>query len=70
VRAALPRSALLLAAACDGPQSALDPAGPAAASIHLLGVVMYVGAAIVTMLVTVLMLMPFLRRHPYPARRN
>lgn len=48
--------------ACAGPQSALDPAGPSAASIHLLGIFMYVGATIVTLLVTALMLVPFLRR--------
>ena len=52
----------LLLAACDGPQSALDPAGPIADSLHQLGIVMYVGAAVVTLLVTVLMLVPFLRR--------
>ncbi len=51
-------------AGCTGPQSALDPAGPSAASIHLLGVVMYVGAAFVTVLVTVLMLVPVVRRRP------
>src|SRR5690606_16705219 len=38
------------------------PAGPAAASIHRLGIAMYAGAALVTLLVTVLMLVPFLRR--------
>ena len=40
--------ASLLTAACGGPQSALDPAGPGAASIHRLGMFMYVGAALVT----------------------
>ena len=52
----------VLLAGCAGPQSALDPAGPSAASIHLLGIFMYVGATLVTLLVTVLMLLPFLRR--------
>jgi cytochrome c oxidase subunit 2 len=54
-------------AGCAGPQSALDPAGPSAASIHRLGVVMYVG---VTLLVTVLMLVPFLRRREGRANHN
>ena len=53
--------AVLLLAGCSGPQSALDPAGPSAASIHILGLVMYAGAALVTVLVAVLMLVPFLR---------
>ena len=61
-----PRRLLLwpasLLAACDGPQSAHDPAGPIASSIHQLGIAMYIGAALVTLLVTVLMLAPFLRR--------
>jgi cytochrome c oxidase subunit II len=52
----------VLLAACDGPQSALDPGGPIADSLNRLGIVMYVGAAVVTLLVTVLMLIPFLRR--------
>jgi cytochrome c oxidase subunit II len=69
-RRALPGPALLLLAGCDGPQSALDPAGPAAASIHLLGLFMYAGAALVTLLVTVLMLAPFLRRGEPQARRR
>jgi cytochrome c oxidase subunit 2 len=63
-------TALVLLAACGGPQSALDPAGPTAASINLLGWIMYVGAAIVTLLVTALMLVPFLRRRERPANRT
>ena len=51
-----------LLAGCAGRQSALDPAGPIADSINTLGLVMYAGAAAVTLLVTVLMLIPFLRR--------
>ena len=51
-------------------QSALDPAGPVAAAIHQLGMVMYVGAAVVTALVTVLMLVPFLRRKERPVNRK
>ncbi|MFP5285858.1 MAG: hypothetical protein ACLGI9_08985, partial [Thermoanaerobaculia bacterium] len=45
-----------------GRQSALDPAGPSAASIDRLGTIMYVGAALVTLLVSVLMLGPLLSR--------
>lgn len=54
--------AVVLLAGCAGKQSALDPAGPSAASIHFLGIIMYIGAAIVTLLVTVLMIIPFVRR--------
>jgi cytochrome c oxidase subunit 2 len=61
-RPLLPLWMVLLLAGCDGPQSALDPAGPSAASIHVLGIVMYIGATLVTLLVTVLMLVPFLSR--------
>ena len=53
---------MLFLAGCSGPASSLDPAGPSAASINLLGLIMYAGAAVVTLLVTVLMLVPFLRR--------
>jgi cytochrome c oxidase subunit II len=60
----------LLLAGCAGQQSALDPAGPSAASIHQLGMIMYVGAAGVTLLVTVLMLVPFLRRRARPVNRK
>lgn len=49
-------------AGCSGPQSTLDPAGPSASSIHLLGMIMYAGAAAVTLLVTLLMVAPFLLR--------
>lgn len=61
---------VLLLSGCSGSQSALDPAGPNAASLHLLGVIMYVGAAIVTLLVTLLMLYPFLRRRHAPVDRR
>ena len=54
--------AIVLLAACAGPQSALDPAGPSAASIHRLGIIMWIGATLVTLLVVVLMLVPFLSR--------
>jgi cytochrome c oxidase subunit 2 len=57
---------LQLLTACAGPQSALDPAGPNAHSLHVLGVVMYVGAAVVTLLVTALMLYPLFRRRRAP----
>jgi cytochrome c oxidase subunit 2 len=62
MRADLRPPLCLALAGCAGQQSALDPAGPSAASIHQLGVSMYVGAALVTLLVTVLMLVPFVRR--------
>jgi cytochrome c oxidase subunit II len=58
----LPLCCTIFLASCAGRQSALDPAGPAAASIHRLGIWMYIGAILVTLLVTVLALMPFLRR--------
>lgn len=51
---------------CTGPQSALDPAGPNATALHHLGIAMYVGAAAVTLLVSALMLYPFVRRTPQP----
>ena len=55
---------------CAGPQSALDPAGPSATSIAHLGTIMYVGAAIVTGLVCVLMLVPFMRRQERRVNRK
>ena len=61
---------IVLLAGCAGPQSALDPAGPSAASIHRLGIWMYVGATLVTLLVTVLAIVPFLRRRERPVNRN
>jgi cytochrome c oxidase subunit 2 len=51
-------------------QSALDPAGPSAASIDRLGTVMYAGAALVTLLVCALMLAPFLRRRERRANQK
>ena len=67
-RLALLSAALL--ASCAGRQSVLDPAGPSAASIHELGIFMYIGAALVTLLVTVLMLLPFLRSREGPVNRD
>jgi cytochrome c oxidase subunit 2 len=61
---------MVLPAGCAGPQSALDPAGPSAASIHRLGIWMYVGATLVTLLVTGLALVPFLRRRERPVNRR
>ncbi|HEU4630046.1 MAG TPA: cytochrome c oxidase subunit II [Gemmatimonadaceae bacterium] len=61
---------VVLLAGCAGRQSALDPAGPAAASIHRLGVWMYVGATLVVLLVTVLAVMPFLRPRERPVNRR
>lgn len=55
-------SVAALTSGCRGIQSALDPAGPSAGSIRLLGVIMFVGAAVVTALVVVLILAPFMRR--------
>jgi cytochrome c oxidase subunit II len=60
----------LLLPACAGPQSALDPAGPAAASIHRLGILMWIGATVVTLLVVVLMLVPFLSRRERVVNRK
>jgi cytochrome c oxidase subunit II len=60
----------LLPAACTGPQSVLDPAGPSARSIHQLGLGMYLVAALVTLLVTGLMLVPFLRRRERRVNRK
>ncbi len=62
--------ATLALAGCGGPQSALDPAGPSAVSLHRLGIIMYVGAALVTLLVTALMLVPFLRPRDRPVNRT
>lgn len=61
---------VLLLAGCGGPQSALDPAGPSAEALHRLGIIMYVGAALVTLLVTTLMLVPFLRPRGRPVNRG
>ncbi len=64
-RAGLSWAALLptsLLAGCAGPQSVHDPAGPTAQSIGRLGVTMYVVATLVVVLVTVLALIPVLRR--------
>ena len=60
----------MLLAGCAGRQSALDPAGPAAASIDRLGDWMYAGAAVVVVLVTVLTLLPVLRRGERQPRRK
>jgi cytochrome c oxidase subunit 2 len=60
----------LVLAACTGPQSTLQPAGPSAGSIHQLGTVMYVAAAVVAILVTVLILLPFLRPRNRPANQK
>jgi cytochrome c oxidase subunit II len=53
---------IALLAACAGPQSVHDPAGPTAASIHRLGITMYVIATLVVLLVSVLALIPIVRR--------
>jgi cytochrome c oxidase subunit 2 len=62
--------AIASVSACAGPQSALDPAGPAAASIHRLGIVLWIGAAVVTGLVVVLMLVPFVSRRERVVNRR
>lgn len=62
--------ASVLVVGCAGPQSALDPAGPSAASIHRLGIWMYIGATLVTLLVTALALVPFLHRRERPVNRR
>ena len=67
MRGDVPVSALCAAvvlSACTGPQSALHPVGPTAASIHVLGLFMYAVAAAVTVLVVALALAPFLRKEP------
>jgi hypothetical protein len=66
---AIVASALLLVR-CAGPRSVIDPAGPAAASIHHLGLVLWIGAKFVTGLVTVLMLVPFLHRRERSVNRR
>ena len=66
----LPLWAIVLLSACAGPQSALDPAGPSAASIHRLGIVLWIGATFVTLLVVVLMLVPFVSRRERVVNRN
>lgn len=73
LRADLPRRAVwvdALLAGCSGRQSALDPAGPSAASIDRLGTIMYVIATLVTLMVVALMLIPFLRRRDGPVNRK
>jgi len=60
----------LVLAGCTGPQSTLQPAGPSADSIHQLGTVMYVAAALVAILVTALILLPFLRPRNRPANQK
>lgn len=62
--------ATVILSACAGPQSALDPAGPSAASIHRLGIVLWIGATLVTVLVVVLMLVPFLSRRERVVNRK
>ena len=62
--------AFIILTACAGPQSALDPAGPSAASIHRLGIVLWIGATLVTLLVVVLMLVPFLSRRDRVVNRK
>lgn len=60
----------LAAAGCTGPQSALDPAGPAAAAIARTWWLMFWGASAVLALVMALVLFAMLRRpRPQPMRR-
>jgi cytochrome c oxidase subunit II len=61
---------VLVLAGCTGPQSALQPDGPSAGSIHQLGTVMYVAAALVAILVTTLVLIPLLRPRNRPANQK
>jgi cytochrome c oxidase subunit 2 len=63
-------SAIVVLTSCAGPQSALDPAGPSAASIHRLGIILWVGATLVTLLVVVLMLVPFVSRRERVVNRR
>ena len=62
--------AALLLAGCAGPQSSLDPAGPSAAAIDRLGSIMFTVATLVTLLVTALMLVPFVRRRERTVNRK
>lgn len=62
--------ATLLLTGCSGPQSAMTPGGPNAQSLHVLGLFMYGGAVVVTLLVTALMIYPFVRRRHVPAPRR
>jgi cytochrome c oxidase subunit 2 len=59
-----------MTAGCAGRQSALDPAGPSAASIHRLGLWMYAGATLVVVLVTVLVLIPVIARRDRAVNRR
>ncbi len=61
VPAAMAAGALLAATACSGPQSALDPAGPAAASIATIWWWMLGGAVLVWALVLALLVRALLR---------
>jgi cytochrome c oxidase subunit 2 len=61
-RLLLPAAAAPLLAGCEGVQSALVPAGPAARSINELGLGMTIGAVVVALLVLLLMLLPLGRR--------
>ena len=55
-------AAVLWLAACSGPQSALDPAGPAAAAIADIWWLMFWGATVVWLLVVALLLLGLRRR--------
>src|SRR5215207_4170847 len=63
------RLALLLVG-CSGPQSTLQPEGPSASSIHQLGTLMHVAAALVAILVTALILLPVLRPRQRPVNQK
>lgn len=60
----------LFVSACDGPQSALDPAGEAASEISQLTDFMFVGSVAITLLVTVLAIGAFRRNRRKRPGRN
>lgn len=60
--------AALLAAGCDGPQSTWNSAGRSAESIEILGNVMFIGAAVTTVIVTAAILFAFRPRSWQPSQ--
>lgn len=61
-------AASLALASCSGVQSALEPGGVGAADIHLLTIIMTIGAAVVTVMVVVATAGAFMRRSIRPSR--
>lgn len=61
--------AILLLTGCSGPQSALDPAGPQAGSIHSLFLIVFGISCFVYVIAVVMALIPTARRGPDGGRR-